>query len=227
MRQLGKHARLLVGGGCQLILPIFPLASAAAVSYVQGATQVAARREIEGSATYPSTQAAGDLDVIFIAWANSAADVVSVSDTSGNLYLRAGSVSNGGIATQVTYYANNIAGAAPRRNRVTVSFSSPVERATLGIAEYHGVDPQQPIGATVGGAGISTDAATGSLAISDPGDVLLSSAFTAGHALGPGPFYRQRLLPKDSSLVVADNAVTGPGTYSASARQSLDGWYVI
>lgn len=227
MRQVGKHARLLIGGGCQLILPIFPLASAAAVSYVQGATEVAARREIEASATYPSTQAAGDLDVIFIAWANSAADVESVSDTSGNLYLRASSVSNVGVATQVTYYANNIARAPPRRNTVRVRFSSPVDRATLGIIEYHGVDPQQPIDATVGGAGISMNAATGSLAVSATGDVLLSSAFTAGHPLGPGPFYRQRLLPRDGSLVVADNAVTGPGTYSASARQSLDSWYVI
>src|SRR5262249_1842440 len=227
MRPTGKHARLLIGGGCQLILCVFPLASAAAISYVQGATEVAARTEIEASASYPSTQAAGDLDVIFIAWANSAADVVSVSDTSGNLYLRASSVSNGGIATQVTYYANNIARAAPGRNRVTVRFSSPVERATLGIIEYHGVDPQQPIDATVGGEGISANAATGSLALSDTGDLLLLSAFTGGHSLGPGPFYRQRLLPQDGSLVVAESAVTGPGTYSATARQSLESWYVI
>ncbi|HEY6823726.1 MAG TPA: hypothetical protein VI195_04760, partial [Steroidobacteraceae bacterium] len=184
---MGKRARLLIGG-CQGILAALPIASDAGISYVQGAAEVSARREIEASATYPSTQVAGDLDVIFIAWASAAAEVVSVSDTSGNLYLRVGSISNAGVATQVTYYANHIARAAPGRNTVTVRFSSPIQQATLGITEYHGVDPQKPIAAAAGAAGISMTAASGSLVIPDPGAVLVSSAFTAGQALGPGPF---------------------------------------
>jgi hypothetical protein len=222
---VGKH-RLLIGG-CQVILAILPIASDAAVSYVQGTAVVSARSGTEASASFPSTQAAGDLDLVFIAWRNAAAQVVSVSDTSGNLYLRAGSIANAGVATQVVYYANNVARAAPGRNKVTVVFSNPVEQTALGIAEYHGVDPLEPIDVTAGVAGTAGTADSGSLAISNAHDLLVASAFTAGRLLGPPPFYRQRLLPDGGSFVLADNAFSAPGTYSATARQSLDSWYVM
>jgi len=222
---VGKH-RLLIGG-CQVILAIVPIASDAAISYVQGAAEVSQRSGTAASATFPSTQAAGDLDLIFIAWTNSAAQVVSVSDTSGNLYLRAGSVANVGVATQVTYYANNVARAAAGRNKVTVIFSDPVEQTALGIAEYHGVDPREPIDVTAGAAGTASTADSGSLVTSNAHDLLVASAFSAGHLLGPGASYRQRLLPDGGSFILADNAVSVPGAYRATARQSLDSWFVM
>ncbi len=185
------------------------------------------RRAPEASVTFPSSQSAGDLDVVFIAWRNSDADVVSVSDTSGNLYLRAGAISFAGIATQVAYYASNIARAEPRRNTVRVIFSDPVDKATLGIAEYHGVDPFRPVDFAGGAAGTSATADTGSVVTSNAVDLLVSSALAAGRFLGPGPYYRQRLLLEDGSFVVEDNSVTHAGTYRATAPQSLDSWYLI
>jgi hypothetical protein len=222
---MAEHARLLTG--CCLLIPgSLPAGAGAAISYVQGTVTVSARRQIEASATYPSTQSAGDIDLIFVAWVNSDAEIVSVSDTSGNLYLRAGSIANGGVATQVAYYARNIAAATPGHNSVKVVFSSPVDKPTLAIVEYHGADLLRPIDALGGAAGASTNADSGSLATSSAGDLLVSSAFTASHIPGPGPFYRQRLLPEGASFIVEDNAVTAAGTYRATAPQSLDGWYV-
>ena len=183
-------------------------------------------RATETTATFQSTQSAGDLDVIFIAWTSSDAHVVSVSDTSGNLYLRAGSLTYPGAATQVAYYARGIAAATPRRNTVKVVFNSPVDRSTLAIAEYHGVDPGRPIDVTAGAAGTSATAATGSLVTANAGELLVASIFAGGRILRPGPFYRQRLLPEDGSLLLADNTVSAAGTYSATAAQSSDGWYV-
>src|SRR6516225_6063190 len=91
IRKMANH-RLLTA--CWLvILGTVPAASGAAISYVQGAVAVSARRQIEASTTFPSTQSAGDLDLVFVAWMHSEAEVVSVSDTSGNLYLRAGAIS--------------------------------------------------------------------------------------------------------------------------------------
>ena len=224
IRKMANH-RLLTA--CWLvILGTVPAASGAAISYVQGAVAVSARRQIEASATFPSTQSAGDLDLVFVAWMHSEAEVVSVSDTSGNLYLRAGAISYRGVATQVAYYASNVAPASQGQNTVKVAFSDPVDKPTVAIVEYHGVDPLRPIDAMGGTAGDSTNAGSGSLATSNAVDLLVSSAFTAGHILGPGPFYRQRLWHEDESFIVADNAVTAAGTYSATVRQSLDSWYV-
>jgi hypothetical protein len=222
---MAKHARLLTGC-CLVILGSLPASSGAAISYVQGAVTVSARRQIEASASFPSTQSAGDLDVIFVAWANSHAEIVSVSDTSGNLYLRAGSTSYGDAATQVAYYARNIAAATPGRNAVKVVFSTPVDKPTLAIVEYHGADPLRPVDAMGDAAGASSHAETGSLVTANACDLLVSSVFTAGHIPGPGPFYRQRLLPEGGSFIVEDSAVTAAGTYSAAAPQSPESWYV-
>ena len=223
---MAKRTRPLTGC-CLVILGSLPLPSGAGISYVQGAAEVSARRALQISATFPNTQSAGDLDVIFIAWTNTDAQVVSVSDASGNLYLRAGSVTYAGVATQVAYYASNIAAATPRRNTVKVAFSSPVDSPALGIAEYHGADPLRPIDVTARAAGATATAATGAaLVTSDADELLVSSAFTAGHIRGPGPFYRQRLLPEGGSFIVEDNAVTAAGTYRATAPESPDGWYV-
>jgi hypothetical protein len=223
---MAKRAQIVAA--CWLVAGAnLPTAPGVAVSYVQGAAQVSARRTTEVAATFPSSQSAGDLDVIFIAWRNSDADVVSVSDTSGNLYLRAGAISYVGIATQVAYYASNIARAGPRRNTVRIIFSNPVDGATVGMAEYHGVDPVRPIDATGSAAGISTTADTGSLLTSNADDLLVSTALTAGRVLGPGPFYRQRLLPEGGSFIVEDNVVAGARGYRATALQSSHGWYVI
>lgn len=222
---MAKPARLLTGC-CLVILGSLPVSSAAAISYVQGAAEVSAGRKSETSATFPSTQTAGDLAVVFVAWRDSDAEVVSISDTSGNLYLRAGSISHAGAATQVVYYASNLAAAPPRRNTVKVLFSNPVDESTLAIVEYHGVDPLKPIEATAGTAGTSANADTGSLSTSNAEDLLVSSVFTAGHIQGPRPFYRQRLLTEGGSFIVEDNAVTAAGTYDATAPQRLDSWYV-
>jgi hypothetical protein len=201
---------------------MLPIAAEAAVTYVQGAAEVSARGATEATATFPSTQMGGDLDVVFIAWTRPDTDVVSVSDTSGNLYLRGASISNAGVATQVMYYASNIARAAPRRNTVKVVFRGPVDRSALGIVEYHGVDGREPIDSTAGAAGIAALVDTGSSITPNAGDLLVSSAFTSGQALGPGPYYRQRLLPEGGSFIVADRAISAPGTYRASAQQSVD-----
>jgi hypothetical protein len=222
---MANQARLF-SGCCLVMLGSLPLSSGAAISYVQGIAAVSTTRATETSAVFPSTQSAGDLDLILVAWTKPDAEVVSVSDTSGNLYLRAGSISYAGVATQVAYYASNIAAASARRNSVKVEFSSPVDKSILALLEYHGVDALRPIDLMAGAAGASANADIGALATSHASDLLLASAFRAGHIPGPGPFYRQRLLAEDGSLIVEDKAITTAGHHSATAAQDAAGWYL-
>src|ERR1700685_2963749 len=75
-------------------------AAGATISYVQGASTSSSDPQAVVVATFASLQTAGHLNVVFIAWRDSDARVISVTDTSGNLYLRANAISGGGLGTQ-------------------------------------------------------------------------------------------------------------------------------
>ena len=79
---------------------------------------------------FTKAQAAGDLNVVAVGWNDNNATVVSVTDTSGNSYLRAIGPTAGAGLTQSIYYAIPIAAAAANANTVTVTFSQAANRRT-------------------------------------------------------------------------------------------------
>jgi hypothetical protein len=200
--------------------------AAATISYVQGAAAASAGPDLMATLPFPSSQERGDLNVIFVSWADTAADVVSVTDTGGNLYLRAHSTTRERVATQVVYYASDIARAHAGLNIITVRFSASVERLNIRIAEYHGIDAGRPLDTANGAEGESALVSTDWTAISDPDVLLVASAYTAQQILGPGPAYTQRLIESNSSIL-EDNSVETAGVYRATALQVSPGWYLI
>jgi hypothetical protein len=202
-------------------------AAGATISYVQGASTSAGDQQSVVVATFPSLQAAGDLNVVFIAWADGDARVISVTDTSGNLYLRAHAISTVGLGTQVAYYAADISHAAPQANSVRVMFSSDVKMPTLGIAEYHGVARERTLERAAGGAVDSSVVPGEILATSSAGDLLVAGASTTGRLLGSGPDYTQRLLTDQSSFLIEDRSISAAGRYGATAAQNPAGHYLI
>jgi len=121
-----------------------PRPADAAIAYIQSASQdpVSATSV---TVNYAAAQNAGDLNVVVIGWANSTAQVNSVTDSKGNNYLVAvGPTTLAHVATQVIYYAPNIAAAAAGTNTVTVTFNSAVPYPDVRVFEYSGISTSNP-----------------------------------------------------------------------------------
>jgi hypothetical protein len=74
---------------------------------------------------YLRAQMAGDLNVVIVQWKDTAAQIRSVTDTTGNSYqLAVGPTMFNGIASQSIYYAKNIVPSPGGVNMVTVKFTT-------------------------------------------------------------------------------------------------------
>src|ERR1700716_1067712 len=71
------------------------------------------------TATFTGAQTAGNLNVVVVGWNDTTAAVTSLTDTAGNVYVRAVGPTVGSVLSQSIYYAKNIVAAAAGANRVT------------------------------------------------------------------------------------------------------------
>jgi hypothetical protein len=201
---------------------VLALSPVCAATYVQGALGQAhdAKRDI--SITMPSTQIAGDLNVVFVAWRDTQRHVISVTDTHHNLYVRAGELARATEA-QVAYYAMGIAQAVRGSNTVIVQFDAPVSIADVRIAEYHGIDAEHPLDG-LANSDASAPARSESLKTLNADDLLIAGAF-GGTARGPGPGYTQRLM--DSEGLLEDATVSVRERFRASILAQTDNDFLI
>jgi chitodextrinase len=199
--------------------------AAASISYVQGnygvddpATTI--------PITFSGTQAAGDLNVVIVAWADDTVHLSSVTDTKGNSYsLAVGPTASSG-STQSIYYAKNIVAAAAGSNTVTVTFDGPAPSLDVRIAEYSGVDTVSPLDKTSGSVGTSLTASTGPVTTVTANEVLVAGVYTWSAVSGPGSGYTQRIFtPWNDSL--EDRIVTATGSYSATASLTSSNLWII
>ena len=206
-------------------LTVLPCTSLAAASYVQGASVSTHESLTQIAVTLRNTQVDGDLNVVFIAWRGTDAEVVSVTDTSGNAYRRAGAIAHAGVATQAVYYAHRITHAFRQSNRVSVRFSAAVAAADLRIAEYHGIDLLAPLEQVFAMAGTGALASTEAAPTTHAHELVVLGVYAGSEVLSAGPYYTQRLLDEDSQLL-ADRTDVPPGTHQATAPLSHSAWYL-
>ena len=206
-------------------VPLLPCGSLAAASYVQGTSVSTHGSRTEIAVTLRNTQVDGDLNVVFIGWRGTDAEVVSVTDTSGNAYRRVGAIADAGVATQTVYYAHRIAHAFAHSNRVSVHFSTAVTAADLRIAEYHGIDLLAPLEQVFAAAGTGALASTQAASTTHAHDLLVLGVYAGSEVLSAGPYYTQRLLDEDSQIL-ADRTEVPPGTHQATAPLSHSTWYL-
>ena len=110
---------------------------------------------------FNATQVAGDLNVVVVGWGDTTAAVGTVTDSVGNVYrLAVGPTAISGTATQAIYYAANIVGAAAGANSVTVSFTAAAIYPDIRLAEYSGIDPNNPLDVVASATGNSAASAT-------------------------------------------------------------------
>jgi hypothetical protein len=179
---------------------------------------------------YTAAQSSGDLNIVVVGWNDSTAGVGTVTDSSGNVYVRAvGPTVYQGVATQSIYYAYNITGAAANANTVTVTFTSPAAYADIRILEYSGIDTSNPLD------GAASAAATGSSATANSGpgtttyanDLIVGADLTVQETTGAGAGFTARMITLPDRDIAEDMVVSSTGTYSATAPIGPAGQWIM
>jgi hypothetical protein len=124
-----KHYRraVVVAFACALVGSSghTPVLAQSSIAFVQGNYATPQSPQVAVAVPYAGAQTAGDLNVVVVGWNDTAAQVLGVTDTRGNTYVRAvGPTVNSGFGTQSIYYAVNVLAAGANANTVTVTFTA-------------------------------------------------------------------------------------------------------
>jgi hypothetical protein len=200
--------------------------SVAPIRYVQGSSASPQTSLTAVSVPYPTAEAAGDLNVVFISWNDATSTVASVTDSAGNAYQAApgtSATSALGPASIVVYYAANVAGGA---NTLTVTFNQAAPFPEIVVAEYSGINKTSPfdVGAAASGSSATTD--SGAATTSAKNELIVSSNYVASYTTGPGAGFTQRFITSPNGDILEDRVAATSGSYHATAVQSSADWYV-
>lgn len=224
-----SHARRCLAALALMVLLFGTVpAAVAAISFVQGTYEAPASAS-SVSVKYAAAQKAGDLNVVIIGWNDSTSRVNSITDSKGNVYLAAvGPTQLAGDATQVIYYAQNIAAAAAGANTITVTFNVTVKAPDVRILEYGGISTANAFDVGVGSTGNSgTSMGSGVITTSAANELLIGTNYIGTSYAGTGAGYTRRILTSPNSDLVEDQVVSATGSYSATALQSPASWWVM
>jgi PKD repeat protein len=172
--------------------------------------------------TFAQAQSTGNLNAVVIGWNGTTGNVVSVSDSAGNVYQVAASTARGSVS-QAIWYAKSIVAAGPGANTVTVTFDKAVAYADVRILEYGGLDPTSPLDVSASAAGTASNASSGSATTRFASELLLGGGTTSGGFAAPGSGFTTRIITTPDTDIAEDRTVTAAGSYSANATQS-GGW---
>jgi fibronectin type 3 domain-containing protein len=177
------------------------------------------------AATYTSAQTAGNFNVVAVGWNDTVAQVVSVTDSAGNTYVRAiGPTTRAGLGSQSIYYAASIAPAAAGANTVTVTFTVPAVYVDLRIAEYRGIDNNNPVDVAIGAGGSGATTNSGLATTNNPNDLLVGASLIAQTTVAAGTGYTSRIITVPDNDILEDRLVTAVGSYNATARVTGGTW---
>jgi fibronectin type 3 domain-containing protein len=215
---LGPYSQI-VSAATQSAAPPVP------ISYVQGAYAVPQTPQSSVIVAFPGAQTVGSLNVVGIGWNDATSQVISVTDTWGNLYTQAlAPTVQAGARSHVIYYAKNIV-AAPS-NSITVTFSTAVSYPDLRIAEYRGIDPLTPVDGGKGAFGTGTTANSGTLTTTVANALLVGATYVETITTGAGTGFTARMITAPDGSLLEDRIVSAVGAYSASATTSGQGWVI-
>jgi len=174
----------------------------------------------KSSVTVPFTaaQSAGNLNVVVVGWNDTVAQVVSVTDSKGNVYARAiGPTTRTTTLTQSIYYAANIAAAVAGANVVTVTFNTAATWADIRMVEYSGIDPANPIDVSSGRSGSGATSSTLAVTTTNASDLLFSANMVTSYTKSAGSGWTKRTITDPDGDLVQDRGVTATGAYTSTA----------
>src|ERR1043165_9015471 len=157
---------------------------------------------------------AGNLNVVVVGWNDTTAAVSSVTDSTGNVYTRAGGpTAYAGQLTQSIYYAKNIGGAPASANTVTVRFTVPAFYADIRIVEYSGIDQVNPVDVVAGATGTTTSMSSGTATTTNANDLIFGANTVTHTTVAGGAGFTVRFLTPDKDIA-EDKVVAAAGSYS-------------
>ena len=164
--------------------------------------------------TYPLAQTAGNLNIVAVGWNDTTSTVSSVSDSRGNVYTQAGTMTTGTALRQAIYYAKNIAAGS---NTVTVVFNQAAVYVDVRILEYSGLDTTSPLDVTAGAAGSSASANSGAATTTSGNELIFGAGMTVTHYTGAGTGFTSRIITSPDGDIAEEQVGSSAGSYSASA----------
>jgi hypothetical protein len=197
----------------------------AAIAFVQVNSATPQSPQTSVTVTYTKAQTAGNLNVVVVGWNDSTAQVNTVTDSKGNVYaLAVGPTVQAGTASQSIYYAKNIVAAAANGNTVTVTFKTAAAYPDIRIAEYSGVDPNNPVDVVAAAQGTGSPSNSGSVTTGNANDLLVGANLVQQVTTAAGTGYTSRVITPQDQDILEDRIVTATGSYSATATISGGAW---
>ena len=172
---------------------------------------------------YPSSQSAGNLNVVIVGWNNTTANVQSITDSAGNTYTLAIGPTTGTGVRQSIYYAKNIAGGT---NTVTVVFNQGATNPDVRVLEYKGLSTTNPLDVAIGGSGSGNIAESGFVTTSVADELILGADTATAGAIVAGAPFNTRTLTSPNVNVAADRIVNVAGSYDAWTPLNANGNWV-
>jgi len=195
----------------------FTVGAGSPIVFIQANSASPQATQTPVTVTYTGAQTAGNLNVVIVSWNDSTATISSVTDSIGNTYaVAAAPVVQSATASQAIYYGKNIAAAAAGANTVTVTFNVAARHPDIRIAEYSGVDPLNPLDASVGAQGNTATSDSGPVSTTNANDILIGANVVQATSTGPGTGYSSRGITVDGDIL-EDQVVSVTGSYSATA----------
>jgi hypothetical protein len=213
----------MVAAILQAIFPPSALASGIAFVQVNYSDQLASASTV--TVTFNSAQASGDLNVVVVGWNDATAQVNSVTDSKGNHYTAAvGPTVQTGTATQVIYYAMNIASATAGSNTVTVTFNTAASYPDIRIVEYSGISQTSAVDVFAAAQGSGSPSSSGSVTTTNPNDLLVGANLVQHTTTGAGSGFTSRVITNPDEDILEDSVVSATGSYSATAPITGGAW---
>jgi hypothetical protein len=196
-------------------------AGAPVIGYAQVAASDPQTASTTVSATYPSAQTAGDLNIVAVGWNDTTSTVQSVTDSAGNKYMLAVGPTSGAGLRQSIYYAPSIVAGS---NTVTVTFNQAAAYPDVRVLEYKGVTT---LDVTAVGTGSGATASSGSATTTSANELIFAADMIATTTKAAGTGFTARIVTSPDSDLAEDEMVTTAGSYSATSTLASAGPWVI
>jgi hypothetical protein len=183
------------------------------------ATPQSPQRQV--SVAFLSPQTAGNANLLAVGWNDSVASLTNVSDSAGNTYQTAVPTFRGSGLSQAIYYAVNILGAS---NTVTVTFNQPAVYVDVRLTEYSGLMETNAFAAGASGSGVSAEADSGPINLTETNELLFAAAMTATTFLSPGLGFTLRVVTSPDADLIEDQIASTLGPISATASLTTGAW---
>jgi chitodextrinase len=204
--------------------PLLVTTSGPSPTFVQQSYATPQTPQSQVSASYVLPQTAGNTNLLAIGWNDTVSSLVSVVDSSGNVYQPAGATYRGSGLSQAIWFASNIAAAPSGDNEVTVTFDQTAVYVDLRITEYARVRHASPFDGLVSANGNGSTASTPSLGVPAASELLFAAGMTGAVFDGPGPGFTNRVITAPDGDIVEDRVAPSAGTYAATAPLSGGTW---